>query len=170
MIFLTKKRACKTTKLSKLKHKLKNNIQENYNMELNNIINGLIENLKEIREHNHENNQTEIYNDLDHQSELINKLIQLSKQHNSSSDAEDTNNRLNNIYIKTKKIQELQKLIFELERKNKLVIDSILKSDFSEYAKNNLISENLQNFEDRIEFLTTEIDDRVTEVMNLASK
>ena len=50
-------------------------------MELNNIINGLIENLKEIREHNHENNQTEIYNDLDHQSELINKLIQLSKQH-----------------------------------------------------------------------------------------
>lgn len=138
-------------------------------MELNNIINGLIENLKEIREHNHENNQTEIYNDLDKQSELINELIQLSKQP-SSSDAEDTNNRLNNIYIKTKKIQELQKLIFELERKNKLVIDSILKSDFSEYAKNNLIFENLQNFEDSIEFLTTEIDDRATEVMNLASK
>lgn len=138
-------------------------------MELNNIINGLIENLKEIREHNHGNRQSEIYNDLDKQSELINELIQLSKQP-SLSDAEDTNNRLNNIYIKTKKIQELQKLIFELERKNKLVIDSILKSDFSEYAKNNLIFENLQNFEDRIEFLTTEIDDRATEVMNLASK
>lgn len=138
-------------------------------MELNNIIDRLIENLKEIRKHNHGNKQSEIYKDLDKQSELVNKLIQLSKQP-SSSDAEDTNNRLNNIYIKTKKIQELQKLIFELERKNKLVIDSILKSDFSEYAKNNLISENLQNFKDRIEFLTTEIDDRATEVMNLASK
>lgn len=138
-------------------------------MELNNIIDRLIENLKKIRKHNHGNRQSEIYNDLDKQSELINELIQLSKQP-SLSDAEDTNNRLNNIYIKTKKIQELQKLIFELERKNKLVIDSILKSDFSEYAKNNLIFENLQNFEDRIEFLTTEIDDRATEVMNLASK
>ncbi|WP_182404968.1 hypothetical protein [Ligilactobacillus salivarius] len=138
-------------------------------MELINIIDGLIENLKLIQEHNHGNRQSEIYNDLDKQSELINELIQLSKQP-SLSDAEDTNNRLNNIYIKTKKIQELQKLIFELERKNKLVIDSILKSDFSEYAKNNLIFENLQNFEDRIEFLTTEIDDRATEVMNLASK
>lgn len=52
-------------------------------MELNNIINGLIENLKEIREHNHENNQTEIYNDLDHQSELINKLIEFKKQQES---------------------------------------------------------------------------------------
>lgn len=138
-------------------------------MELNNIIDRLIENLKEIRKHNHGNKQSEIYKDLDKQSELVNKLIQLSKQP-SLSDAEDTNNRLNNIYIKTKKIQELQKLIFELEKKNKLVIDSILKSDFSEYAKNNLIFENLQNFEDRIEFLTTEIDDRATEVMNLASK
>lgn len=132
-------------------------------------IDGLIDGIKDIREHNHGNRQSEIYNDLDKQSELINELIQLSKQP-SLSDAEDTNNRLNNIYIKTKKIQELQKLIFELERKNKLVIDSILKSDFSEYAKNNLIFENLQNFEDRIEFLTTEIDDRATEVMNLASK
>ncbi|WP_160998851.1 hypothetical protein [Ligilactobacillus salivarius] len=138
-------------------------------MKLNYIIDGLIDGIKDIREHNHGNRQSEIYNDLDKQSELINELIQLSKQP-SLSDAEDTNNRLNNIYIKTKKIQELQKLIFELERKNKLVIDSILKSDFSEYAKNNLIFENLQNFEDRIEFLTTEIDDRVTEVMNLASK
>jgi hypothetical protein len=138
-------------------------------MKLNYIIDGLIDGIKDIREHNHGNRQSEIYNDLDKQSELINKLIQLSKQP-SLSDAEDTNNRLNNIYIKTKKIQELQKLIFELERKNKLVIDSILKSDFSEYAKNNLIFENLQNFEDRIEFLTTEIDDRATEVMNLASK
>ena len=138
-------------------------------MKLNYIIDGLIDGIKDIREHNHGNRQSEIYNDLDKQSELINELIQLSKQP-SLSDAEDTNNRLNNIYIKTKKIQELQKLIFELERKNKLVIDSILKSDFSEYAKNNLISENLQNFEDRIEFLTTEIDDRATEVMNLASK
>ena len=138
-------------------------------MELNYIIDGLIDGIKDIREHNHGNRQSEIYNDLDKQSELINELIQLSKQP-SLSDAEDTNNRLNNIYIKTKKIQELQKLIFELERKNKLVIVSILKSDFSEYAKNNLIFENLQNFEDRIEFLTTEIDDRATEVMNLASK
>ena len=138
-------------------------------MELNYIIDGLIDGIKDIREHNHGNRQSEIYNDLDKQSELINELIQLSKQP-SLSDAEDTNNRLNNIYIKTKKIQELQKLIFELERKNKLVIDSILKSDFSEYAKNNLIFENLQNFEDSIEFLTTEIDDRATEVMNLASK
>lgn len=138
-------------------------------MKLNYIIDGLIDGIKDIREHNHGNRQSEIYNDLDKQSELINELIQLSKQP-SLSDAEDTNNRLNNIYIKTKKIQELQKLIFELERKNKLVIDSILKSDFSEYAKNNLIFENLQNFEDRIEFLTTEIDDRATEVVNLASK
>lgn len=138
-------------------------------MELNYIIDGLIDGIKDIRKHNHEYRQNSIYDDLDKQSELINELIQLSKQP-SLSDAKDTNNRLNNIYIKTKKIQELQKLIFELERKNKLVIDSILKSDFSEYAKNNLIFENLQNFEDRIEFLTTEIDDRATEVMNLASK
>lgn len=138
-------------------------------MELNYIIDGLIENLKDIREHNRGNKQTEIYKDLYNQNDLINELIQLSKQP-SSSDAEDTNNRLDTIYIKAQKIQELQKLVFELERKNKLVIDSILKSDFSEYAKNNLISENLQNFEDRIEFLTTEIDDRATEVMNLVIK
>lgn len=59
-------------------------------MELNNIINGLIENLKEIRKHNHGNKQSEIYKDLDKQSELVNKLIQLSKQP-SSSDAEDKN-------------------------------------------------------------------------------
>lgn len=136
-------------------------------MELNYIIDGLIENLKEIQEHNHVNKQNEIYKYLDNQNNLINELIQFYKQYNSSSDAEDTNNRLDTIYIKAQKIQELQKLVFELERKNKLVIDSILKSDFSEYAKNNLISENLQNFEDRIEFLTTEIDDRATEVMNL---
>ncbi|WP_160944787.1 hypothetical protein [Ligilactobacillus salivarius] len=136
-------------------------------MELNYIIDGLIDITKLIQEHNNRNEQTEICKDLDNQSKLINELIQFSKQYNSSSDAEDTNNRIDTIYIKAQKIQELQKLVFELERKNKLVIDSILKSDFSEYAKNNLISENLQNFEDRIEFLTTEIDDRATEVMNL---
>lgn len=59
-------------------------------MELNNIINGLIDGIKDIREHNHGNRQSEIYNDLDKQSELINELIQLSKQQ-SSSDAEDEN-------------------------------------------------------------------------------
>lgn len=59
-------------------------------MELNNIIDRLIENLKEIRKHNHGNKQSEIYKDLDKQSELVNKLIQLSKQP-SSSDAEDKN-------------------------------------------------------------------------------
>lgn len=62
-------------------------------MELNNIINGLIENLKEIRKHNHGNKQSEIYKDLDKQSELVNKLIQLSKQP-SSSDAEDKNMKI----------------------------------------------------------------------------
>lgn len=59
-------------------------------MELNYIIDGLIGGIKDIREHNHGNKQSEIYKDLDKQSELVNKLIQLSKQP-SSSDAEDKN-------------------------------------------------------------------------------
>ena len=52
-------------------------------MELNNIIDRLIENLKEIRKHNHGNKQSEIYKDLDKQSELINKLIEFKKQQES---------------------------------------------------------------------------------------
>ncbi|ABE00006.1 hypothetical protein [Ligilactobacillus salivarius] len=80
-------------------------------MKLNYIIDGLIDGIKDIREHNHGNRQSEIYNDLDKQSELINELIQLSKQP-SLSDAEDTNNRLNNIYIKTKKNTGITKVNF----------------------------------------------------------
>ncbi|MET7026009.1 hypothetical protein AB1H96_00145 [Ligilactobacillus salivarius] len=49
-------------------------------MELNYIIDGLIDGIKDIREHNHGNRQSEIYNDLDKQSELINKLIEFKKQ------------------------------------------------------------------------------------------
>lgn len=60
-------------------------------MELNYIIDGLIDGIKDIREHNRENKQTEIYKDLYNQNDLINELIQLSKQYNSSSDAEDKN-------------------------------------------------------------------------------
>lgn len=41
-------------------------------MELNYIIDGLIGGIKDIREHNHGNRQSEIYNDLDKQSELMN--------------------------------------------------------------------------------------------------
>lgn len=52
-------------------------------MELNYIIDGLIENLKNIREHNHDGNNNEIYNDLDKQSELIKKLIEFKKQQES---------------------------------------------------------------------------------------
>lgn len=52
-------------------------------MELNNIIDRLIENLKEIRKHNHEYRQNSIYDDLDKQSELINKLIEFKKQQES---------------------------------------------------------------------------------------
>ena len=52
-------------------------------MELNNIIDRLIENLKEIRKHNHGNKQNSIYDDLDKQSELINKLIEFKKQQES---------------------------------------------------------------------------------------
>ena len=48
-------------------------------MELNYIIDGLIDGIKDIREHNHDGNNNEIYNDLDKQSELINKLIELDK-------------------------------------------------------------------------------------------
>lgn len=48
-------------------------------MELNYIIDGLIDGIKDIREHNHGNKQSKIYNDLDKQSELINKLIKLDK-------------------------------------------------------------------------------------------
>ena len=51
-------------------------------MELNYIIDGLIDGIKDIREHNHDGNNNEIYNDLDKQRELINKLIEL----NNSSD------------------------------------------------------------------------------------
>ena len=52
-------------------------------MELNYIIDGLIDGIKDIREHNHGNKQSEIYNDLDKQSELINKLIEFKKQQES---------------------------------------------------------------------------------------
>ena len=44
-------------------------------MELNYIIDGLIDGIKDIREHNHDGNNNEIYNDLDRQTELIKKLI-----------------------------------------------------------------------------------------------
>lgn len=54
-------------------------IEELENMELNYIIDGLIDGIKDIREHNHDGNNNEIYNDLDKQSELINKLIELDK-------------------------------------------------------------------------------------------
>ena len=59
-------------------------------MELINIISGLLNITKLIQEHNNGNKQTEIYKDLDNQSKLINELIQLSKQQDSS-DAEDEN-------------------------------------------------------------------------------
>ena len=59
-------------------------------MELINIIGGLLNITKLIQEHNNGNKQTEIYKDLDNQSKLINELIQLSKQQDSS-DAEDEN-------------------------------------------------------------------------------
>lgn len=49
-------------------------------MELNYIIDGLIDGIKDIREHNHDGNNNEIYNDLDKQRELINKLIEFKKQ------------------------------------------------------------------------------------------
>lgn len=52
-------------------------------MKLNYIIDGLIDGIKDIREHNHGNRQSEIYNDLDKQSELINKLIEFKKQQES---------------------------------------------------------------------------------------
>lgn len=52
-------------------------------MELNYIIDGLIDGIKDIREHNHGNRQSKIYNDLDKQSELINKLIEFKKQQES---------------------------------------------------------------------------------------
>lgn len=51
-------------------------------MELNYIIDGLIDGIKDIREHNHDGNNNEIYNDLDKQSELIKKLIELDKSSN----------------------------------------------------------------------------------------
>ena len=44
-------------------------------MELNYIIDGLIDGIKDIRDHNHDGNNNEIYNDLDRQTELIKKLI-----------------------------------------------------------------------------------------------
>ena len=49
-------------------------------MELNYIIDGLIDGIKDIRKHNHEYRQNSIYDDLDKQSELINKLIEFKKQ------------------------------------------------------------------------------------------
>lgn len=52
-------------------------------MELNNIINGLIDGIRDIREHNHGNKQSEIYNDLDKQNKLIDKLIELKNQQES---------------------------------------------------------------------------------------
>ena len=55
-------------------------IEELENMELNYIIDGLIDGIKDIREHNHDGNNNEIYNDLDRQTELIKKLIEFKKQ------------------------------------------------------------------------------------------
>ncbi len=52
-------------------------------MELNYIIDGLIDGIKDIRKHNHEYRQNSIYDDLDKQSELINKLIKFKKQQES---------------------------------------------------------------------------------------
>ena len=52
-------------------------------MELNYIIDGLIDGIKGIRKHNHEYRQNSIYDDLDKQSELINKLIEFKKQQES---------------------------------------------------------------------------------------
>lgn len=49
-------------------------------MELNYIIDGLIDGIKDIREHNHDGNNNEIYNDLDKQTELIKKLIEFKKK------------------------------------------------------------------------------------------
>lgn len=49
-------------------------------MELNYIIDGLIDGIKEIREHNHGNRQSEIYKDLDRQTELVKKLIEFKKK------------------------------------------------------------------------------------------
>lgn len=58
-------------------------IEELENMELNYIIDGLIDGIKDIREHNHDGNNNEIYNDLDKQTELIKKLIEFKKQQES---------------------------------------------------------------------------------------
>ena len=44
---------------------------------------GLIDGIKDIRKHNHEYRQNSIYDDLDKQSELINKLIKFKKQQES---------------------------------------------------------------------------------------
>ena len=52
-------------------------------MELNYIIDGLIDGINDIRKHNHEYRQNSIYDDLDKQSELINKLIEFKKQQES---------------------------------------------------------------------------------------
>lgn len=52
-------------------------------MELNYIIDGLIDGIKDIRKHNHKYRQNSIYDDLDKQSELINKLIEFKKQQES---------------------------------------------------------------------------------------
>lgn len=52
-------------------------------MELNYIIDGLIDGIEDIRKHNHEYRQNSIYDDLDKQSELINKLIEFKKQQES---------------------------------------------------------------------------------------
>ncbi|MDM8204903.1 hypothetical protein QUW09_02115 [Ligilactobacillus salivarius] len=49
-------------------------------MELNYIIDGLIDGINDIVRHNHDVNNNEIYNDLDKQRELINKLIEFKKQ------------------------------------------------------------------------------------------
>ena len=49
-------------------------------MELNYIIDGLIDGIKDIREHNHDGNrQSEIYKDLDRQTELIKKTNRIQK-------------------------------------------------------------------------------------------
>lgn len=112
-------------------------------MELNYIIDGLIDGIKDIREHNHDGNNNEIYNDLDRQTELINKLIEFKKQQESDEYNMKVARQLTDI---AENIQALVKL---------MVLVSISNSDDAKaYFMNETLTHVLDNLCNSIDDIT----------------
>lgn len=120
-------------------------------MELNYIIDGLIDGIKDIREHNHDGNNNEIYNDLDKQSELINKLIEFKKQQESDEYNMKVARQLTDI---AENIQALVKLMALVSISN----SDDAKAFFINYTLTSVI-DSLDNYVDDITNLSNSLVD-----------